>query len=81
MEGGSLNKFIENYYESYSEETIKYMMFMSAQGIKFLHDRNVLHRSIKSDDFLFRPSTGEIKVADLGLAVFLTENQNWRKTR
>ena len=30
MEGGSLNKFIESYYESYSEDTMKYMMFMSA---------------------------------------------------
>ena len=38
MDGGSLNKFVENYYESYSEETMKYMMFMSAQGIKSLHD-------------------------------------------
>ena len=81
MEGGSLNKFIENYYEDYSEETMKYMVYMSAMGIKCLHDRNVLHRDIKSDNILCRPSTGEIKVADLGLAVFLTENQNWRKTR
>ena len=55
MEGGSLNKFIENYYEDYSEETIKYMVYMSAMGIKCLHDRNVLHRDIKSDNILCRP--------------------------
>ena len=60
---------------------MKYMMFMSAQGIKCLHDKNVLHRDIKSDNVLCRPSTGEIKLADLGLAVFLTDKQNYRKTR
>ena len=74
MDGGSLTKFIENYYKEYSEETMKYMLWMSAQGIKSLHDRNVLHRDIKSDNVLCTPSTGDIKVADLGLAVFLTEN-------
>ena len=73
MEGGSLSNFFENYYMHYSEETMKYMMFMSAQGIKCLHDRNVLNRDIKSSNMLCSPSSGEIKVADLGLAVFLTE--------
>ena len=60
---------------------MKYMMFMSAQGIKSLHDKHVLHRDIKSDNVLCSPSTGKIKVADLGLAVFLTDKQNWRSTR
>ena len=81
MEGGSLSTFINDYHKHYSEDTLKYMMWMSAMGIKSLHDRNVLHRDIKSDNVLCRPSSGEIKLADLGLAVFLTENQNWRKTR
>ena len=55
MEGGSLSKFINDYYKHYSEDTLKYMVFMSAMGIKSLHDRNVLHRDIKSDNVLCRP--------------------------
>ena len=56
----------------YSAEFIKYTIYTSALGIKALHGINVIHRDIKSDNILCRPN-GEIKVADLGVSVYLTE--------
>ena len=41
-------------------------------GIKAIHDKNVLHRDMKSDNVLIDPK-GNIKVSDLGTAVALDE--------
>jgi len=53
---------------------------MVASGLRDMHNKNVLHRDIKSDNILCR-ADGDIKIADLGLSVFLTEQQSYRKTR
>lgn len=80
MEGGSIDDIIKHSHMDYSVEFIKYTLYMSAMGIKALHDINVIHRDIKSDNILCRPN-GEIKVADLGVSVYLTEQDSYRKTR
>ena len=80
MDGGSIDDIIKRSHETYSVEFIKYTLYMSAMGIKALHDINVIHRDIKSDNILCRPN-GEIKVADLGHSVYLTEQDSYRKTR
>ena len=80
MDGGSIDDIIKHSHETYSVEFIKYTLYMSAMGIKALHDINVIHRDIKSDNILCRPN-GEIKVADLGHSVYLTEQDSYRKTR
>ena len=72
MEGGSLDAIIKQSHTVYSIEFIKYTLYSSAMGIKALHDINVIHRDIKSDNILCRPN-GEIKVADLGVSVYLCE--------
>ena len=53
---------------------------MAARGLTDMHAMNILHRDIKSDNILCSRN-GDIKVADLGLSVFLSEQQAYRKTR
>jgi serine/threonine protein kinase len=53
---------------------------MVATGLQTMHANNVLHRDIKSDNILCRPN-GDIKIADLGLSIFLSQQQMFRKTQ
>ena len=72
MEGGDLSQIILNSASDYSEAFCKYTLYMVAMGLQVMHSNNVLHRDIKSDNILCRPN-GDIKIADLGLSVFLHE--------
>ena len=49
-------------------------------GLKYLHDRHILHRDIKSDNILVS-FDGAIKLADFGYATQLTTQQNSRKSK
>jgi serine/threonine protein kinase len=44
-----------------------------------MHAYNMLHRDIKSDNIFLRPNGG-IKIADLGVSVFLSEERKNRST-
>lgn len=54
---------------------IKCLMKQLLQCIGYLHSRNVLHRDIKSANFLLS-SNGTLKVADFGLAKQLSAQKN-----
>ena len=45
---------------------------MVARGLADIHAQGILHRDIKSDNVLCS-SDGEIKLADMDISVFLTE--------
>ena len=51
-----------------------------ALGLSKMHRHNVLHRDIKSDNVLCS-SDGDIKITDLGFSCFLSEQQEYRKTK
>lgn len=72
MDGGALNKLVTQTFVPLTEDFVKYSLYRTAKGIQALHTRNVLHRDIKSDNVLCNLS-GEIKVADLGVSIFLCE--------
>ena len=80
MDGRELSHIIKKYHMTYDENFIKYSIYMAARGIADMHAKHILHRDIKSDNILCRKN-GDIKIADLGLSVFLTEQQAYRKTR
>ena len=70
MSGRSLEWIVQYYHGMYSLEFCKYSAYCVAMGIKALHDKNVIHRDIKSDNIVIN-HLGDIKVTDLGQSVLL----------
>jgi cyclin-dependent kinase 7 len=46
---------------------VKAYLLMALQGLEYLHERGILHRDLKPDNLLVS-STGELKIADFGMA-------------
>ena len=68
----SINK---NYRDDiYDEKLIKKWILDIAKGLKFLHENNVVHRDIKSDNILI-DKNGHCKLADFGCSIKLKNNQ------
>ena len=64
MRGGELTKILKTAKRighHFSEEFCKYTLFCVANGLKDMHDKNILHRDIKSDNILFKDD-GTIKI-------------------
>ena len=76
LEDGDLTNLPKNY----SENFCKYTMYQVALGIQALHNQNILHRDIKAENILHRSTTGDIKLADMGLSVILCEQEEYRKS-
>lgn len=71
MDLGSMTDLCLEYNLCYSEEFVKYTLYKTAKGLLAMHNKNVLHRDIKSDNIL-HSSTGDIKLTDLGFSCFLS---------
>lgn len=78
MEGGDLSKIVPSYRE-YSENFCRYTLWCVAKGLQAMHEMGIIHRDIKSENILCRED-GAIKIADLGVSVFLNREQSYRKT-
>lgn len=63
MEAGKLTAIVKDLNGRYSEQFCKYVIYCVAQGVKALHDKQIIHGDIKSDNVLVK-YTGEIKLAD-----------------
>ena len=77
---GALKELIQSHSQYYSEEFCKYSLYKTARALQHMHSKQILHRDIKSANILFN-SKGEIKICDLGLAVALIQEKNWRTTQ
>lgn len=85
MEGGSLTDIIENSptngssHTPLSEPQIAYIVRETCQGLKFLHDKHIIHRDIKSDNVLL-DTHARVKITDFGFCAKLTGQRNKRIT-
>jgi serine/threonine-protein kinase CLA4 len=66
-----LNDIIELLQGRISENACKYLLNESLKGLHVLHQKDVIHRDIKSDNILINDK-GEVKLADFGLSTKLT---------
>jgi serine/threonine protein kinase len=80
MDGGALTPMLEEMKGNFSEEFCKYTLYKVCVALKFLHDQDILHRDIKSDNILFSMD-GKVKLADFGYACKLTCQQTLRKSK
>lgn len=79
MEGGSLYEVIENNDFKLSELQIAVICKGTLQGLQHLHQKNIIHRDIKSDNVLL-DSKGNVKITDFGFCAKLTEKRAKRAT-
>lgn len=76
----ALTSYVQTLHKSYSENIVKYVLRKSLEGLHYLHQRHIIHRDIKSDNLLMN-AKGEVKLADFGYAVQLTEERAGRKSK
>ena len=69
----TLNKNYDN--NKYDEELIKKWILDIASGIKFLHDNNIAHCDIKSDNIVIGKD-GKCKLADFGNSLRINEGES-----
>lgn len=84
MELGKCNLFEMYHSIARMEWPVKAkLLLQAAQGLKFVHDQGVVHRDVKSPNFLiFDSGTDDftVKVADFGLATVKTEARTLSRT-
>jgi hypothetical protein len=80
MGGGSLTEILEQFkHIRLTEEQIALICFECLKALEYIHSNHRIHRDIKSDNVLLT-NEGEIKLADFGYTVQLTQKKDKRNT-
>ena len=67
VEGETLKQIIENKSEMLTVEKVLDIMVQICEGLRSAHEKNIIHRDIKSDNIMLTPG-GQVKIMDFGLA-------------
>lgn len=80
MGGGSLTEILEQFkHVRMTEEQIALICFECLKALEYIHSNHRIHRDIKSDNVLLTHE-GDIKLADFGYTVQLTQKKDKRNT-
>ncbi|PHJ17518.1 protein kinase (incomplete catalytic triad) [Cystoisospora suis] len=64
---GDLKQLIDRSYRNLTEKRIRYWFSQLVQAVHYLHEQNVIHRDIKSQN-VFLARDGSIRLGDFGLS-------------
>merc|ERR1712070_845056 len=78
MDGGALTEMVGK-QKKWEEPMIAYVLQKMLMALAFLHRSHRLHRDIKSDNVLV-DFNGDVKLADFGFAIGLTQEQDKRRS-
>ncbi|KAJ3354626.1 Protein kinase [Allomyces javanicus] len=78
MEGGALNDIIDS-NSHMVEPQIAAITYEALKGLHHLHQKNIIHRDVKSDNVLM-DAEGRVKITDFGFCAKLNDNRSKRAT-
>ena len=91
VNGGSLSDCLKNYKNKYGrafpEEIVQFLMRQIVDAIRYIHQRNIIHRDLKLDNIMVsfdnendknncNMMRAKIKIIDFGMATKLTQDKN-----